>query len=128
MENIENKYQTLFRGSPRILDVVRKLDTAGQIDLDGYGEPLVIDVRKEPTGKRIVIVRDGKQENLIVNTRDPINPIRSMSFDQADGFKRPAHVKATVIPEPKRDPRSERGMRGASVGRAYLDAMSEILG
>lgn len=128
MEPIENKYQTLFRGSPRVLDVVKKLDAAGQIDLDGYGEPLVIDVRKEPTGKRIVIVRDGKQENLIVNTRDPINPIRSMSFDRNDGFKRPAHVKKTVVPTPKPDPKGERGMRGSGVGKAYLDAMSEILG
>jgi hypothetical protein len=51
-----------------------------------------------------------------------------MSFDRNDGFKRPAHVKKTVAPAPKADPRSERGMRGAGVGKAYLDAMAEILG
>lgn len=125
MTTPENKYQSLFRGSPKILGAVQQLNDSGQIDLDQLGEPFVLDVTPVPTGKRVVFLRNGVVENMIVNTRRPSDAcVVSRSFDPTDGFVRPKFEKRRI--DRAQDPRKERGMR-STINPAYLAAMNEIL-
>ena len=125
--SLNNVYQTLNKVQKKLLSFVDGLNADKQMDLDRFGEPFVTAVEDVPTGKRIIFLRNGHYENMIVNTRRP-DPIVSQSFDPSDGFVRPEFKKARAVPAPPekpKDPRAERQTR--TVDPKYLDAVKRMV-
>ena len=62
------------------------MNNDGQIDLDGDGYPFILKVDTNGSNKVCQIVRNGRQENFIINTRKRKDPVNSWSPE--DGFRR----------------------------------------
>ncbi len=76
----------VFDLHPRIKDFVDQLNTDGQIDLDDDGYPFITKVDTNGSNKICHVVRNGKMENFIINTRKRKDPITSWSPE--DGYRR----------------------------------------
>ena len=76
----------VFDLHPRIKEYIDQLNDDGQIDLDGDGYPFILKVDTNGSNKVCQIVRNGRQENFIINTRKRKDPITSWSPE--DGFRR----------------------------------------
>lgn len=108
----------VFDLHPRISGYLDELNKAGQIDLDGDGYPYVIAVQKQGPNHVCQIVRNGNQENFILNTRKKRDPI--CSWDQNDGYVRrggkrviqiDTGVGAASQPRPERKKRTMESFR-----------------
>ena len=76
----------VFDLHPRIKDYIDQLNTDGQIDLDDDGYPYLLKIDTNGSNKICQLVRNGKQENFILNTRKRKDPI--VSWNPEDGFRR----------------------------------------
>lgn len=100
----------VFDLKPKIKDYIEKLNNEGQIDLDSNGYPYLIKVEQQGSNHICHIVRNGKMENFIMNTRRRADPIPS--WDGTDGYKRVGGKKVVVVKTDTDDkPRGERAMR-----------------
>ena len=121
-----NIYPTLLsKGNPKLLGYLEKLDKDGQIDHDENGEPVVTDVDNIEAGLlRVRFLRDGTQENFLLNTRKRPNsegyvePLK-ISWDSSDGFVRPDDTKEKIAPKDKSG--GERALR------SYRDMAESII-
>jgi len=86
-----------------------RLNDSGQIDLDDDGYPYVVKI--EQSGKNHVchIVRNGRLENFLLNTRKKKEPI--YSWNGSDGYMRRGGKKVITINSPGEDNRRERTKR-----------------
>lgn len=102
----------IFDLHPRISGYLDELNKAGQVDLDGDGYPYILSVDKQGTNHVCQIVRNGSQENFILNTRKKRDPI--CSWDSKDGYVRKGGKRVIQIdtgePAPEQ-PRPERRKR-----------------
>lgn len=77
----------VFDLHPRVKDFIDQLNNDGQIDLDDDGYPFILKMDNNGGNKICHIVRNGAQENFILNTRkrkaDPVH-----SWNPEDGFRR----------------------------------------
>ncbi len=76
----------VFDLHPRIKEFIDQLNTDGQIDLDDDGYPFILKIDATGGNKICHMVRNGKQENFIINTRKRKDPV--MSWSPEDGYKR----------------------------------------
>lgn len=77
----------VFDLHPRIKDYIEQLNHDGQIDLDDDGYPFIVKIDTTGGNKICHMVRNGQQENFIINTRkrnaDPVT-----SWQPEDGYRR----------------------------------------
>ncbi len=77
----------VFELHPRIKDYIQQLNDDGQIDLDDDGYPYILKIDANGGNKICHMVRNGKRENFIMNTRKrKAGPVNSWSPE--DGFRR----------------------------------------
>lgn len=76
----------IFDLHPRISGYIDELNKSGQIDLDGNGYPFLLGVEKDGPNHVCQMVRNGQQENFIINTRKKRDPV--CSWDPNDGYVR----------------------------------------
>ncbi len=77
----------VFELHPRLKDYIQQLNDDGQIDLDDNGYPYIIKIDNNGGNKICHMVRNGKQENFIMNTRKrKAEPV--LSWNPEDGFRR----------------------------------------
>ena len=94
----------------KVKDFIDHLNTEGQIDLDDHGYPYIISADKTGGNMMVVFVRNGKQENFVLNTRKRADPIKS--YDPLDGFRRSGGRKVITVDTGGNDgPKMERGKR-----------------
>jgi len=100
----------VFDLKPKVKDYIDKLNDAGQIDLDENGYPYLVKVEQQGPNHVCHIVRNGKMENFILNTRRKSDPITS--WNGADGYKRTGGKKVVVVSTNSEEkPRGERAKR-----------------
>lgn len=109
----------IFDLNPVLKRYIDKLRDDGQIDLDDHGYPYLLKVRRDGPNHVCDIVRNGKMENFIINTRKKKRgPI--CSWDEDDGYVRTGGKKVISIddasgekPEPSKQnsKRAERPLR-----------------
>ena len=112
----------IFDLHPRISGYLDELNKAGQIDLDGDGYPFILGVNKQGTNHVCHIVRNGAQENFIMNTRKKRDPI--CSWNQDDGYVRQGGKRVIQIDTgapAQEQPRPERRKR-------RIEAFQRIVG
>ena len=87
MDKPANIYSAvIFDLHPRIKGYIDELNQSGQIDLDNDGYPFLLSVQRQGQNHVCQTVRNGAQENFIINTRRKAEPI--CSWDNNDGFVR----------------------------------------
>lgn len=100
----------VFDLNPRIAGYIDELNKAGQVDLDDDGYPFLLSVQKQGANHVCHIVRNGAQENFIINTRKKRDPVCSWSQD--DGYARTGGKKVIQIqPATPEAPKPERRKR-----------------
>lgn len=86
----------IFDLNPVLKRYIDKLRDEGQIDLDEHGYPYLLKVRRDGPNHVCDIVRNGKVENFIMNTRKKKRgPI--CSWDEDDGYVRTGGKKVISI-------------------------------
>jgi hypothetical protein len=94
---------------PKVSEYLKKMDDEGQIDYDDQGFPYLLSAEKTGPNWVVQFVRNGHQENFVMNTRKRSDPIKS--FDPLDGYRRRGGKKV-IIANPDEDaPRPERQKR-----------------
>lgn len=125
MDRPANIYsQIIYDLHSKIKELLDKLNNDGQIDHDEHGHPYVIAV--EPVGSsthRMDLIRCGRRENIIYNTRKRAEPIYSFKLD--DGFKRLDTPRMATLVVSK-GPRPERAKRPTM--ESYKHLVDQILG
>lgn len=76
----------VFDLHPRIKSFLDQLNDDGQIDLDDDGYPYIVKVDRNGPNHVCHMVRNGKMENFILNTRKKKDPV--CSWKPEDGFRR----------------------------------------
>jgi len=102
----------IFDLHPRISGYIDKLNKAGQIDLDGNGYPFLLGVEKQGPNHVCQVVRNGQQENFIINTRKQRDPV--CSWDPNDGYVRTGGkriIQVDIGAPAVAQPRPERSKR-----------------
>lgn len=100
----------VFDLKPKVKEFIDKLNNEGQIDLDSNGYPYLLKVEQQGPNHVCHVVRNGKQENFIMNTRRRADPITS--WNPSDGYKRMGGKKVVVVSTDSEDgPRGERAKR-----------------
>lgn len=113
MDKPANIYSAvIFDLHPRIRGYVDELNQSGQIDLDPDGYPFLLSVQRQGQNHVCHTVRNGAQENFIINTRRKADPV--CSWDKNDGYVRQGGKRVIQIQpaSPKEaEPKPERGKR-----------------
>jgi len=99
----------VFDLKKKIKDEIDRLNDGGQIDLDNDGYPYVVKI--EQSGKNHVchIVRNGRLENFLLNTRKRREPL--YSWNAGDGYMRRGGKKVITVGSPEEKNRRERTKR-----------------
>lgn len=130
-EQPQNNYQEIIStASQKIVDLIKELDSAKQIDHDNYGEPIICKLEAaSKKHKRIVFLRDCTLVNIVINTRKKTEDgklhVVSRSWDENDGWKRPDTKPVRLAPPP--EPGGERKKRQIPVQEKYVEAMEGII-
>ncbi len=99
----------VFDLNKRIKEFIDELNNIGQIDLDDNGYPYVLKVEKHGPNFVCHVVRNGQEENFIINTRKKRDP--EISWDGNDGFQRAGGKRVVMINKPDEVPKRERQKR-----------------
>lgn len=99
----------VFDLHPRIKDYIDQLNTDGQIDLDQDGYPFILKIDDNGGNKICHIVRNGAQENFIINTRKRRDPVNSWNAE--DGFRRFFGKRVITIGGEEEGKKKERAKR-----------------
>ena len=124
MDASANIYSMVVHGlHPKVAELLAKMDTDGQIDYDNQGFPYLISAEKVGPNWVVQFVRNGQQENFVMNTRKRSDPIRS--YDPLDGYRRTGGKKV-IIANPDEDaPRPERRKRSVESFRRLATQIIE---
>jgi hypothetical protein len=99
----------VFDLHPKIRELIDKLNDEGQIDLCDGGYPYLLSAEKTGPNYDVKLVRNGAQENFIMNTRKKADPVRS--WDPMDGYKRTGGKKIITVDTGGDESRPERARR-----------------
>lgn len=99
----------VFDLHPKIAEYIEALNADGQIDLDDAGYPYLLNVQQEGSNHVCNIVRNGQQENFVMNTRKRRDPIKS--WNESDGYKRTGGKKVIQVTTDGEPDRRERARR-----------------
>ena len=118
----------IFDLHPRISGYIDELNKSGQIDLDGDGYPYLLAVEKQGPNHVCQMVRNGNQENFIINTRRKRDPV--CSWDANDGYvrtggKRVIQIDTGTRPEEQQTARPERRKRTMESMRRIVNQIVE---
>ncbi len=113
----------VFDLHPRIKDYIDQLNGDGQIDLDQDGYPFILKIDDQGGNKVCHIVRNGAQENFIINTRKKRDPINSWKPD--DGFRRFFGKRVISIDTSDGE---EEGKRKERAKRTSVESIDRIMG
>lgn len=106
----------------RLKDFLEKLDRTGQIDRDEHRQPYLLRMENiAPSTYQCFIIRNGKIENVIINTRKKKDPV--ITWEHNDGYKREDPDKQQVV-APQVGPRRERARR---TFETYVNLVDQIL-
>ena len=94
---------------PKVAELIAKMDADGQIDYDDQGFPYLLSAEKVGPNWVVQFVRNGQQENFVMNTRKRSDPIRS--YDPLDGYRRKGGKKVIFSNPDEGQPRPERQKR-----------------
>ena len=112
----------VFDLHPRIKDYIEQLNSDGQIDLDDDGYPFILKIDNNGNNKICHLVRNGRQENFIINTRKKRDPVNS--WNPEDGFRRFFGRRVISI-----DTKPEGGERRAErQKRTSVESIRRIMG
>ncbi len=114
----------VFDLHPKIRELIDQMNDEGQIDLGDDGYPYLLSAEKTGPNYDIQFVRNGKQENIIMNTRKKAEPIRS--WDAVDGYKRTGGKKIITVDTGGDETRPERARRPSM--ESFQRLADEILG
>ncbi len=111
MDKPANIYSAvIFDLHPRISGYIDELNKAGQIDLDDNGYPFLLSVQRQGPNHVCQMVRNGAQENFIINTRKKRDPV--CSWDSNDGYMRKGGKRVIQLQSPAPEaPKPERRKR-----------------
>lgn len=112
----------VFDLHPRIKDYIDQLNNDGQIDLDDDGYPYILKIDNNGSNKICQIVRNGKQENFIINTRKRKDPVNSWKSD--DGYRRFFGKRVIPINTSTED---EGGKRKERAKRTSFESIDRIM-
>lgn len=98
----------VFDLPPKVKDYIDELDRHGQIDRDEHNQPYLLRVHKTGSNYQCFIVRNGMQQNFIINTRKKKEPVRT--WDAGDGYARKDATQQRVVQAPQ-GPKGERAKR-----------------
>lgn len=119
-----NIYSTVvFDLHPKIRELIDQMNNEGQIDLSDDGYPYLLSAEKMGPNYDIKFVRNGQQENIIMNTRKKAEPVRS--WDSSDGYKRTGGKKVITVDTKGDDTRPERARRPSM--ESFLNLTDSIL-
>ena len=119
-----NIYSTVvFDLHPKVRELIDQMNTEGQIDLSDDGYPYLLSAEKTGPNYDIKFVRNGNQENIIMNTRKKAEPVRS--WNPADGYKRTGGKKVITVDTNGDDKRPERARRPSM--ESFLKLTDSIL-
>ena len=99
----------VFDLHPKVRELLDALNSDGQIDLCDDGHPYLLSAEKTGNNYELKFVRNGSQEQIIMNTRKKADPI--ISWDPNDGFKRSGGKKVIAVDTEGHKPRPERARR-----------------
>lgn len=112
----------VFDLHPRIKDYIDQLNNDGQIDLDTDGYPFILKIDDSGGNKICHIVRNGAQENFILNTRKRKDPVNSWSPE--DGFRRFFGKRVISI---NTDDAEEEGKRKERAKRTSYESIDRLI-
>ena len=119
-----NIYSTVvFDLHPKVRGLLDQMNDEGQIDLSDDGYPYLLSAEKTGPNYDIRFVRNGQQENIIMNTRKKAEPVRS--WNPSDGYKRTGGKKVITVNTSGDDPRPERARRPSM--ESFLTLTDSIL-
>jgi hypothetical protein len=99
----------VFDLHPKVRELIDQMNDEGQIDLGSDGYPYLLSAEKTGPNYDIQFVRNGNQENIIMNTRKKAEPVRS--WNPNDGYKRTGGKKVITVDTSGDDKRPERARR-----------------
>lgn len=99
----------VFDLKKKIKAEIDHLNDGGQIDLDNDGYPYLIKIEQSGNNHVCHIVRNGRIENFLLNTRKRREPI--YSWNGSDGYIRRGGKKVISIGSPEEADRRERQKR-----------------
>lgn len=129
MERPVNIYPAvMFDLHPRIKAYIDELDQSGQIDHDEHRSPYVTGIEDVGVNRRIFLIRNGRSENFVLNTRRKAPP--HISWNAQDGYRRKSPVTQPVVPPAaakngRRPERAKRTNESASVFEAIVESIFE---
>ena len=113
-----------FDLKPKIAQFIKDLDERGQIDLDDNGYPYLLKMDCKGSNHMCHIVRNGKAENFVMNTRKRKEPL--CSWNESDGYVRKGGKKVITVVAPEGgEHRGERAKR--TVEAAYCRLTDQLL-
>ncbi len=125
MDKPANIYSAvIFDLHPRISGYIDELNKAGQIDLDDNGYPFLLSVQRQGNNHVCQMVRNGAQENFIINTRKKRDPV--CSWDSNDGYVRQGGkrvIQIQPVASGTEAPKPERRKRTFEAFRRLVDQM-----
>ena len=99
----------VFDLKKKIKDELDRLNDGGQIDLDDDGYPYLTKIDQTGNNHVCHIVRNGRLENFLLNTRKKREPI--YSWTAGDGYVRRGGKKVIDVVSPDEPDRRERQKR-----------------
>lgn len=99
----------VFDLKKKIKDELDRLNDGGQIDLDDDGYPYLIKIDQSGSNHVCHIVRNGRLENFLLNTRKRREPI--YSWNSGDGYMRRGGKKVITVGPPEEVNKHERTKR-----------------
>ena len=105
----------VFELNGKIREFIEQLNNMGQIDVDDNGHPYLVSVNRVGNNNFCHIIRNGKMENFVMNTRKKKAPV--CSWQDTDGYKRETPKKRTIVMDPT--PTESNGRRPERKKRTY---------
>lgn len=98
MPDTTNIYAMIIHSlPPKVREYIRGIDKAGQIDHDSNNMPIITGVQNNGSNVTVYIMRNGRLEHAIVNTRKRSGSNVIASWDETDGFVRSDDESHTEI-------------------------------
>jgi hypothetical protein len=112
----------IFDLKKKVKDYIDELNDKGQIDLDDNGYPYLLKVDQQGQNILCHIVRNGKAESFLLNTRKRKDPIKS--WNEEDGYVRKGGKRVVVV---KTNNGKIRGERAKKSMEAFENIIGQIL-
>ena len=123
MNRPANIYSAIvFDLHPKVKEYIDQLNNDGQVDLDDDGYPYLVKVDRNGANQVCHLVRNGKMENFIMNTRRSAEPINS--WKPEDGFRRMFGKKVIAIDV---NPAGDDGRRAERAKRTSIESIKRLV-